>query len=62
LSIESPAPGDRYNEVREFAEELAEKPAEAPSTFLAPRSVLHIGLDGYLERFGVGFEHLPRQQ
>ena len=54
--------GDRYNEVREFAKELAEKPAEALSTLLAARSALHIGLDSYLEEIAVGFEHLPRQQ
>jgi hypothetical protein len=57
LSIESPTPGDRYDEVREFAKALAEKPAEALSTLLAARSVLHFGRDSYLEKSGVEFEH-----
>ncbi len=56
------APGDLYNQALAFAKELAEKPAEALSTLLAARSALHVGLDGYLERIGVGFEHVPRQQ
>jgi hypothetical protein len=43
---------------REFAKALAEKPTEARSPLLAARSALHIGLDRYLERIGIEFEHL----
>ncbi len=54
------SPDDLYDEARAFAKKLAEKPAEALSTLLTAQSALHIGLDSYLEKIGVGFEHLPK--
>lgn len=51
-----------YEDARTFATELAGKPSKALSTLMTAQSALHVGLDAYLERIGVGFEHLPHQE
>jgi enoyl-CoA hydratase/carnithine racemase len=48
-------------EARALADRLAGKPTEALHSLLAARAATNSDLARYLKEFGVGFEHLPRQ-